>query len=166
MYKHFTHEGGVKAPLIARWPAAFSGAGQWVRGLTHIVDLMPTLRSAAGASCPGERRGVSIPPEEGISLLPAMKGEPLPERSLFFSHQQARAVINGRWKIVFGKRTRAPLKWELYDLSADPCETRDLAAQHPQRVRAMAAEWEDYRARVGLEEFEPWRVPEIEGISD
>jgi arylsulfatase len=166
MYKHFTHEGGVKAPLIAHWPAEFEGTGEWIRGLTHVVDLMPTLRKAAEAVYPAERKGRAIPPEEGISLLPAMQGVPLPERSLFFSHQQARAVINGRWKIVWSKRTLEPLEWELYDLVADPCESRNLADQYPEKVQAMAAEWEEYRTRVGLEEFEPWHIPELEGISD
>ncbi len=166
MYKHFTHEGGVKAPLIAHWPARFQGGGRWIRGLTHIIDVMPTLRAAAGAAYPATRGSHAIPPEEGISLLPAMEGSPLPGRTLFFSHQQARAVIRDNWKIVWSKRTLQKLKWELYDLAADPCETRDLAAEHPDLVETLAAEWEAYRKRVGLEEFEPWHVPALEGISD
>jgi arylsulfatase A-like enzyme len=95
-----------------------------------------------------------------------MEGGGLPPRTLFFSHQQARAVIQGSWKIVWGKRTLEPLRWELYNLAENRCEVRDLAERYPDRVAAMAAEWESYRQRVGLEEFEPWRVPEIEGISD
>jgi arylsulfatase len=85
---------------------------------------------------------------------------------LFFSHQHARAVIDGRWKVLWSKRSPEPLSWELYDLEADPCETTDLADQYPERVKEMAAQWEAYRQRVGLEEFEPWHIPEIEGIAD
>jgi arylsulfatase len=166
MYKHFTHEGGVKAPLIAHWPAAFTGGGAWIRGLAHTVDLMPTLRDAAGADYPAQHNGAAIPPEEGLSLLPAMRGEALADRTLFFSHEQARGVIDGTWKAVFSKRTPKPPEWELYDLSADPCETHDLAKEHPHRLDAMAAEWEAYRIRVGLEPFEPWSVPEQEDIAD
>ena len=166
MYKHFTHEGGIKAPLIAHWPAGFKGGKLPIRGLTHVIDLMPTLRAAAGADYPEEREGIPIPAEEGRNLLPAMEGTPLPGRTLFFSHQQARAVIKDNWKIVWTKRVPHPPAWELYDLAADPCETHDLADRYPQQVEALAAEWEDYRRRVGLEEFEPWHVPEIEDIAD
>ncbi len=172
MYKHFTHEGGVCAPLIAHWPARIpAGGGEAIRdgvirGRTHIVDVMPTLRDAAGAAYPTDRAGRAIPAEEGISLLPAMTGTPLADRTLFFSHQQARAVISGDWKIVWGKRTTEPLRWELYNLAVDRTELDDVAQKHPDIVADMAAEWEAYRVRVGLEEFEPWDVPAREGISD
>ena len=43
---------------------------------------------------------------------------------------------------------------------------RNLSEQYPDRVAAMAAEWEAYRTRVGLEEFTPWEAPAREGISD
>lgn len=176
MYKHFTYEGGVCSPLVASWPARFRGNGRFIRGYTHTTDLMPTLRAAAGADYPESHRGQSIPAEEGIDLLPFMEdddtasparsGGRLAERTLFFSHQQARAVIKGRWKAVFSKRTPAAPKWELYDLSVDRTETDDLAPRRPEIVRELEADWEAYRVRVGLEEFEPWHIPEQEGISD
>ena len=172
MYKHFTHEGGVCAPLIAHWPARVPAGGAGgvrdgvIRGRTHIVDVMPTVRDAAGATYPSDRAGRAIPAEEGVSLLPAMTGTPLPDRTLFFSHQRSRAVIRGDWKIVWGKRTTQPLSWELYNLAVDRTELNDVARKHPQIVAELAAEWEAYRVRVGLEEFEPWDVPSREGISD
>lgn len=166
MYKHFTHEGGICAPLIVHWPDYYHGLGEWIRGSAHTTDIMPTMRAASGAAYPTHYRGTEIPPEEGISLLPALKGKAITGRTLFFSHQQSRAVIQDNWKIVWGKRTKTPLKWELYNLSEDRCEERDLAEKYPGRVSAMAAQWETYRIRVGLEDFEPWEIPEIEGISD
>jgi arylsulfatase A-like enzyme len=165
-YKHFTHEGGICAPFIAHWPERFWGCGRLVRGLTHTTDLMPTIRSAAGAEYPENHKGCRIPPEEGIDLIPAMEGRRLPPRTLFFSHQKARAVIRDNWKIVWGKRTPQPPKWELYNLAEDRSEAHDLADRYPDKVAALAAEWEVYRLRVGLEEFEPWSIQEIEGISD
>jgi len=127
---------------------------------------MPTLRSAARAEYPTERNGLAVTPEEGVNLLPAMQGADLPERTLFFSHQQARAVIRGDWKAVWSKRTTEPLKWELYDLSVDRTELHDRADDEPARVTELADAWEEYRVRVGLEEFEPWDVPAREDISD
>jgi arylsulfatase A-like enzyme len=169
MYKHFTYEGGVCAPFVAHWPEKMKAAGtqgKFIRGATHTTDLLSTMRAAAGAEYPEEREGNPIPPEEGISLLPAMSGESIPERTLFFSHQQARAVIEGPWKIVFSKRTPQPPQWELYNLNEDRTEINDLADRYPERVEAMAAKWEEYRLRVGLEEFVPWSIPDREGISD
>ena len=166
MYKHFTHEGGVRAPFIAYWPRRIKNAGEWIRGLTHTTDLMPTMRSCVGAEYLKTRNGIPIPPEEGLDLIPAMEGVPLPGRSLYFSHQQARAVIRDNWKIVWGKRSPDPIDWELYDLSIDSCETHNVSEQHPELVEELALEWETYRCRVGLEEFEPWHVPFIEDISD
>ena len=165
-YKHFTHEGGICAPFIAHWPTRFRGQGEWIRGLTHTIDIMPTMRAVAGADYPETFNGNDIPSEEGVNLLPALAGESLPSRSIYFSHQQARAVILDNWKIVWDKRTMTPLKWELYNLAKDRSEVDDLAEQYPDRVTAMAADWEAYRKRVGLEEFEPWHVPGIENISD
>ncbi|MBN2552708.1 MAG: arylsulfatase [Spirochaetales bacterium] len=165
-YKHFTHEGGICAPFIAHWPARFRDGCRFVRGLTHTTDLMPTIRSAAGAEYPETRRGRTIPPEEGIDLIPAMEGGALPSRTLFFSHQKARAVIRDNWKIVWGKRTRQPIRWELYNLAEDRSEVCDLAGRYAGKVAELAAEWEAYRQRVGLEEFESWSVRDIEGISD
>ena len=166
MYKHFTHEGGVCAPLVAHWPQRFNGDGRIIPGRTHTVDVMSTLRSAAGAEYPSHRDGHAVTPEEGIDLLPAMEGSSLPERTLFFSHQQARAVIQGDWKAVWSKRTTEPLRWELYNLAVDRTELNDLADERPRHVAQLAAAWEEYRLRVGLEEFEPWGVPAREDISD
>lgn len=166
MYKHFTHEGGVCAPLVAHWPSGISRAGAFIEGNTHLIDIMPTLREVAGAAYPQKRDGNDIPPEEGMSLVPAMRGEALPPRTLYFSHQQARAVIHEEWKSVWSKRTIDELHWELYDLAADRTETRDLSGERPEVVEMLAEKWERYRKRVGLEEFEPWHVPEQEDISD
>lgn len=166
MYKHFTHEGGICAPLIAQWPDRFRASAAIIRGATHTTDLMPTLRNAAGAEYPSAHNGYEIPAEEGMNLIPAMGGESLPERTLFFSHQQARAVLSGKWKAVWGKRTPWTPQWELYDLSRDRCEITDVASENAGIVSRLEDEWEQYRKRVALDEFEPWEVPEQEDISD
>lgn len=166
MYKHFTYEGGVCAPCIVHWPDKVAGNGRVVQGAAHTTDLMPTLRVAAGADYPTERDGVEIQPEEGMDLIPFAQRGDIPSRTLFFSHQQARAVIRGTWKAVWTKRTTEPLHWELYDLARDRSESVDVSGSHPEIVRLLADEWEQYRIRVGLEEFEPWHLPDIEGISD
>ena len=56
----------------------------------------------------------------------------------------------GRWKAVLGKRFPEEVRWELYDLEADRCETRDLATQHPDRVRELREAWLAWARRVGV----------------
>lgn len=150
LYKHFTHRGGIATPFIVHWPAGVTSPGRWVRDAAHVMDIMPTLADACRASYPKTRDGKDILPMEGVSLVPtfAPNGH-LAGRSLCYQHQGARAIHKGNWKLVYGKRYPTPVSWELYDLDADPCETRDLAAQHPELVKQLAAEWEAWAARTG-----------------
>ncbi len=150
LYKHFTHEGGVCTPLIAHWPAGIESDSQWVRDPVHLFDIMPTLCAVTGASYPSHRRGKPVQAMEGVSLLPAFRGQPLAERSLAFEHQGARALRRGEWKAVWSKRMPSKIEWELYNLAEDRCETRNLAKQQPRRTAAMAEEWQTWARRVGV----------------
>ena len=150
LYKHFTHEGGVATPFIAHWPEGIPNPGRWVRERGHVIDVMPTLRAAAGADYPSGFAGRTVQPEEGMNLLPLFNGESLPARTLFFEHQAARGIIQGDWKAVWGKRMPAEIRWELYNLSADRAETTDLAREHPETVRELADKWAQYAERTGI----------------
>jgi arylsulfatase len=169
LYKHFTHEGGISTPCIAHWPAgigrpgtarsvrdsgtAASGPAQadnWIRDPAHVMDIMPTILEATGAAYPATYRGNAITPREGVSLLPAMRGEALAERSIGFDHQGARALRRGDWKLVWSKRMPHEIEWELYNLAEDRCETRDMAGAHADRLTQLAAAWEVWAQRVSV----------------
>jgi arylsulfatase A-like enzyme len=147
-YKHWVHEGGISTPLIAHWPAGIAARGELRRDPGHLIDLMATCVDLAGADYPILRDGKSITPLEGVSLRSAFAGEPLnrPE-PIYFEHEGNRAVRDGQWKLV----AKGPKgKWGLYDMAADRAELNDLAAEHPQRVRKMAAQWEAWAKRAGV----------------
>jgi arylsulfatase len=128
------------------------GAGGIRHQVGHVVDLMATCLDAAGVPYPEEYRGRTVLPTEGASLLPAFAGRPVERRSgLFWEHSGNRAVRIGDWKLV----AESGGAWELYDLSSDRTETRDLAGTEPARVRQMAEAWEAWAARVGVR---PWPV--------
>ncbi|MFW6171368.1 MAG: arylsulfatase, partial [Planctomycetota bacterium] len=148
LYKHFTHEGGIRTPLIAHWPNGIGSPDTWIRDPVHVMDILPTLLEVTGATYPSELRGNAILPTEGTSLIPAMRDGRLPERTIGFDHQGARGLRKGDWKLVWSKRMPHDIDWELYNLAEDCCETRDLAAEHPDRVKTMAAEWEQWARRV------------------
>ena len=148
LYKHFSHEGGIRTPLIVHWPAKLKARGELRTQAGHIIDLMPTLLAVSGAPYPAERNGVKIQPMEGRSLLPALVNQPLRrDAPLFFEHEGSRAVRDGKWKLV----SLSGDAWELYDLEADPVEMRDLASSRPERTRALAALWEAWAKRCHVE---------------
>jgi arylsulfatase A-like enzyme len=65
---------------------------------------------------------------------------------LFFEHMGGRAIIEGDFKLVALENR----PWELYNLSQDRTEMENLAASHPDRVRAMSTQWDNWAVRVGL----------------
>ena len=152
-YKHWVHEGGISTPLVAHWPAGISPSrhNALEPQPAHLIDLMATCVDLAGARYPKERDGQTIYPLEGISLRPAFGGRSLTRKEpIFFEHEGNRAVRDDRWKLVAKGPAGA---WELYDMVADRTETNNLAAQQPERVKSMVAQWEAWARRA---EVLPW----------
>ncbi|MEZ5275082.1 MAG: arylsulfatase [Opitutaceae bacterium] len=130
--KATVYEGGLRVPLIARWPGVVP-ADEARDGPWMFVDVFPTLLAVAGAEVPG---GL-----DGISVLPLLTGEPqdLSERALYWEFPKDRlwqAVRLGPWKAV-RQGTDQPL--ELYNLEDDPAETHDVASEYPETASSLAA---------------------------
>lgn len=138
LYKHYAHEGGIRTPMIAHWPAGISGQGKLRTHVSHVMDVMPTLVELGRAGYPEE----PIQPLEGRSLIPALEGKPPTPRSLLFEHERNIAWREGDWKLVGEKGVareglRDEADWRLYELGRDPAEQTNLAAGHPERVERM-----------------------------
>lgn len=145
-FKGWVHEGGISTPLIVHWPDGIPAPGV-VRTPAHLVDIMPTCLEVAGVAYPARYRGHDITPAEGHSLAPAFRDSGW-ERpgSLFFEHEGYRAIRQGPWKLVSGEEER----WELYQIDKDRTESTDLAGNEKPRARRMAADWNDWAVRVGV----------------
>lgn len=146
-WKHHVHEGGTASPLIVHWPAAIGAArhGKLESQPAHLIDLMATVVDLTGATYPASYGGKAIDPMEGVSLLPAFAGQPLARTApIFFNHEDNRAVREGQWKLV----AAANQPWELYDLVADRTELKNLAAEQPDRVARMAAQYDAWAKRT------------------
>jgi len=164
LYKSLVHEGGISTPLIVHWPEGIEKKGAVIREAGHLIDIMPTCLELAGAGYPGKFNGTKTTPPEGVSLLPALDGEKLDREFLFWEHEASRAIRMGKWKLV--ARAATPMyftpddeeRWELYDLENDPSETTDLAAEQPERVKKMAARWEEEALRITAKPW-PWDNP-------
>ena len=131
-YKTTDYEGGIASPLVAWWSQGLEGNGRISHRLSHIADIMPTCLEMAGVSYPSQFQGRDIIPLAGksfVSVLRGTEGEQEVHRVLAFP----KAVRDGGWKLVM-QNAAGP---ELYDISQDRNEKKNLAAEFPDRVQKM-----------------------------
>ncbi|EMI57087.1 arylsulfatase [Rhodopirellula sallentina SM41] len=142
-FKVFSHEGGISTPLIVHWPKGLkSKSGSITNTPAQLIDLMPTILDATGATYPKEFAKQMIQPLEGVSLMPTIAGKQRqPAEWMYWEHAGHKAVRNGNYKALLPKGTKS---WELYDLAKDRQETRDLSQELPERVERMAAKWKEW----------------------
>jgi uncharacterized sulfatase len=143
---HF--EGGTHVPFMARWPARIP-PGSVMAAPVHHMDVFQTAAAAAWARVPTDRK------LDGVDLLPFVTGERagvphdgvphdgVPHQTLFWREGYQQTVLHDGWKLIRSDQPDKPpgtgqKKW-LFDLSADPTEQHNLAAQFPQRVAALEA---------------------------
>jgi len=156
-FKQYNHAGGISSPLIIHFPKELRGKnGNLNRSLSHIMDILPTSLDFSGISYPDTFDGESIDAAEGISLLPAMEGESIPERDLFFEHQTASAVTSDGWKLV---RLSMNDPWELYHLTEDPFEQNDVYEANPEVGERLVKKWTRWAEQNNVFPLEPkpWR---------
>ncbi|HIQ20867.1 MAG TPA: arylsulfatase [Planctomycetes bacterium] len=138
-HKSWVHEGGISTPLIVHWPRGITAGGRLRHAVGHCIDFVPTLLELAGAKPSETWNGAAVPPLPGRSLVPAFAEDRSIQRDfVYFHHGGNRALRTGDWKLVAGREAAT---WELHDLASDRCESVDLAAEQPDRVRRMADLW-------------------------
>lgn len=142
------HDGGIRVPMIVRWPATIP-PGQTSQAFGHANDLLPSFCDAAGVDVPG---ALSL---DGLSLLPHWKGGTPPndeergtvfwQLDLYKSLQRhtpkpkpfaTEVVRRENWKLLTFKGKPV----ELFDVDTDPNEKHNVLAEHPDRVASLSAE--------------------------
>jgi arylsulfatase len=115
-----------------------------------VIDILPTCLELAGVAYPKGLRGRELTPLAGKSMLPALQGGRLGERTLGWEHEGNRAIRIGPWKLV------APFRgaWELYHLESDRTELDNLAAKNPEKAQELATAWQQWADRVGVVAWE------------
>lgn len=153
LYKQFTHLGGVADPLIVSWPKGME-SGKVRQQFVHVIDLMPTILEVTGVEPPAARNGVKLKPVQGKSIVPTFQEADAPTRTeQYFELGGHRAFYAAPFRIVTRHERGKPFKedsWELYDLSKDPNELTDLAAQMPEKVKELADKWQAAAERYGV----------------
>ena len=152
--KATTWEGGQRVPCIIRWPRRIAG-GQTNSGMAAAMDLFVTIQSAAGL----EPAAVEL---DGRDLLPMLvNGAESPRDAFFyFRGTQLQAVRERRWKLRIARPASdwispeltsedVPVEIELHDLTEDPYEKWNRAAEEPEIVAALRSRMIEFAEQTG-----------------
>ncbi|MEM7531516.1 MAG: arylsulfatase [Chloroflexota bacterium] len=153
LFKHWVHEGGISTPLIAHWPARLENDQQKSHiqhTPCHLVDILPTILAATGASYPREYNNHEIPVPDGESLLPMLEGQSwMRQQPIFWEHEGNCAVRLDNFKLV--RQYKQP--WELYDMDMDRTELHNLIGRHEPLTQQLLGEFERWATDVGVIEW-------------
>lgn len=146
--KRSQYDGGIRTPIMLRWPGKIAPGENTT--LASSIDLAPTILKACGIDPPAMMPGIDLVSVAAghLTQRTAIHGEIFdhdiadidsPRASLLY-----RWVIQGHWKLIVPADESAGV--ELYDLDADPHETKNLAADHADKVRELTANINDWWA--------------------
>lgn len=124
-------EGGIRVPLIARWPGKIA-AGAVTDVVSAFDDVTPTLVGLAGGACGEDVDGLSFE-----STLLGLGDESTMRDAFYWELGRKQAVLSGDWKLVRHTTKAGATTAMLFDLATDPGESHDVAAEHPQIVARL-----------------------------
>ncbi len=152
-FKMTVGEGGIHTPLIVAG-AGVAGPGRIFDGFTYVMDVMPTILELAGIEHPGEFNGREVEHMRGRSVANMLVGDADP---IYAADEYVGGEMGGgKWmrkgdfKALIVPQPYGRGEWELYDVSSDPGETRNLAGERPELLAELQAAWEEYSADVGV----------------
>jgi arylsulfatase A-like enzyme len=141
-YKVQMFEGGLRVPLLARWPARLP-AGRVTDAFLTTLEVVPTLLAAAGTAAPA---GVVL---DGFDMTAVLAGkEPSRRNEMFWQRRDDKAARIGNYKWVDAEKGSG-----VFDLSRDLREQHDLSHSQPELLARLRARWQAWRQE--MEQAEP-----------
>ncbi len=158
-----SHWGGTRNGTIVHWPNGFPAKGEIRSQFHHVIDVAPTILEVAGVPEPSTVHGVEQRPMEGVSMLYALRDGAAAERheTQYFEMFANRAIYHQGWTACTKHKTPWILiggempafeddRWELYDVSSDWSQARDLADEHPEKLEKLKDLWLDEARRYNV----------------
>jgi uncharacterized sulfatase len=138
--KQSPNEGGLRTPIMIRWPGKVKP--RKVEQPVLSIDLAPTLLTAAGARPPREMSGINLLNEKARAARKAIMGECFTHNAVDLARPASslrwRWILEDGWKLILPAAQNEPDgKPELYHVTEDPMEEKELAATQPDRVRRL-----------------------------
>lgn len=154
-YKGNTYAGGVRAPLLIRWPNGILAKGETRRQFYHAVDVTPTLMDLLGLPVPTHVNGVEQMPFHGTSMAHTLNDNDADTHKTvqYFETIGQRAIWHEGWKAVTLHHRGTSFDddvWELYHLDVDLAEIDNLAEEHPEKLQELIDLWWREAERYGV----------------
>lgn len=147
LYKMSAFAGGHQVAFIARWPERLHDKGAFRRQYVHVTDLLDTFAEELGMTIPTERNGEPAVPRVGVSMSHTFDDPDAPSRhhENFIEMIGHRAFYRDGWEAVTWHPATARYsdeEWQLYHVAEDLSQLRNVAAEHPEKLRELADGWE------------------------
>lgn len=157
-YKTWTYSGGVNDPMIIRYPKLIKDGGAVRNQYHHVSDITPTMLDVIGVEKPEFIKGVKQKDFSGISFKYTFEDGAAPDRKhvQYFEIMGNRAIYKDGWKAVTNHATHTVNGvveddvWELYHVAEDFSETKNVAAQFPEKVKELDREFYIQAARADV----------------
>ncbi|WP_246166632.1 arylsulfatase [Marinobacter salinexigens] len=148
-----SHLGGVRNPMLVKWPERYSKGGQIRRQFLHVIDVAPTILAAAGVAQPRSVNGTVQTPIQGKDFLSTLSDANAPEvrtsqyfemvsnRGMYQNGWWAASLAFEPWDPVRGEFDPFTAEWELYNLNEDFSQADNLADKYPEKLEQLKALW-------------------------
>ena len=147
-----SHLGGVRNGMVISWPKGITAAGEVRQQYHHVIDIMPTLLEVAGVPAPTTVDGFTQQPIDGVSMAYSFDNAETPSQRVtqYYELYGNRGVYHDGWlaattpryfpwEMISGRENSdtEAYSWELYQLSQDFTQSRDLAEQYPEKLAQL-----------------------------
>jgi arylsulfatase A-like enzyme len=150
MFKRYSqYAGGTADPMVIHWPKGMKARGEIRHQYHHCTDVVPTILECCGLTMPDVVDGVKQSPLAGVSMRYSFDAADAPTRkeTQYYEMLSTRGIWHKGWKAstehgpMIDKGKFDQDRWQLFHVEVDRAEAHDLAAQHPEKVKELAALW-------------------------
>jgi arylsulfatase len=150
MFKRYSqYAGGTCDPLVVHWPKGIKARGELRHQYHHCTDIVPTILECCGVEMPDVVDGVKQTPLAGVSMRYSFDDAKAPTRkeTQYYEMLSTRGIWHKGWKAsaehgpMIDKGKFDEDRWQLFHVDEDRSEAKDVAAQHPDKLKELAALW-------------------------